>query len=56
MLDGFGASYSVQRSPGRVAFVIANPGGLTAEEHPFAGQLPEALEAAGVATIAFRAP
>ena len=56
VLDGFGASYQIQRSPGRVGFVIANPGGLTADEHPFARQLPAALEGAGVATIAFRAP
>ena len=56
VLDGFGASYQIQRSPGRVGFVIANPGGLTADEHPFARQLPAALEDAGVATIALRMP
>lgn len=56
VLSGFGASYSVQRSPGRAAYVIANPEGLTAEEHPFARLLPAALEDAGVATIALRMP
>jgi Zinc carboxypeptidase len=56
VLNGFGASYSIQRSKGRVGFVISNPRGLTADEHPFAGRMPQALEKAGVATIAFRAP
>jgi len=36
--------------------LIQNPGGLTADQHPFARRLPGALEAAGVETIAFRAP
>ena len=56
VLDGFGASYSVQRSPGRVGYVIANPEGLAADEHPFARLLPAALEDAGVQTIALRMP
>ena len=56
VLDRFGASYNLQRSPGRVAFVIANPDDLPADDHPFAGRLPSALQEAGVATIAFRAP
>ena len=38
------------------AFVIANPGELTADDHPYARSLPSALERAGVETIAFRAP
>jgi hypothetical protein len=38
-----------------VAFLIANPDGLSAEEHPFVRFLPRALERAGVDTIAFRA-
>ena len=42
VLDGFDASYSVQRSPGRVGYVIANPEGLAADEHPFARLLPAA--------------
>ncbi|MQA73359.1 MAG: hypothetical protein GEU88_03220 [Solirubrobacterales bacterium] len=56
VLGRFGARYRVERSPGRVAFSIANPGGLTADQHPFARRLPGALERAGIATIAFRAP
>ena len=56
VLDGFDASYSVQRSPGRVGYVIANPEGLAADEHPFARLLPAALEDAGVQTVALRMP
>jgi hypothetical protein len=56
VLDGFGADYSIDRSPARVGYVIANPEGLAAEEHPFARRLPAALEDAGVKTIALRAP
>ena len=56
VLSGFAADYSVQRSPGRVGYVIANPQGLTADEHPFARLLPAALEDAGVATIALKMP
>jgi hypothetical protein len=56
VLDRFGAGYDVQRSRGRVGFVIANPRELSADQHPFATRLPSALEQADVATIAFRAP
>jgi hypothetical protein len=56
VLDDFGARYDVQRSKGRVAFLIANPKELSGDEHPFARRLPSALKEAGVATIAFRAP
>jgi Zinc carboxypeptidase len=56
VLERFGARYRVQRSPGRVAFLIANPQELIGHEHPFATRLPGALETAGVSTIAFRAP
>ena len=56
VLDGFGARYDVQRTKGRVAFLIANPNELSGDEHPFARRLPSALGEAGVATIAFRAP
>jgi hypothetical protein len=56
VLGEFGARYRVQRSRGRVGYLIANPGELTVDEHPFARELPSALERAGVSTIAFRAP
>jgi hypothetical protein len=56
VLDGFGARYILQRTRGRVAFLIANPNELSGEDHPFARRLPSALQEAGVATIAFRSP
>jgi hypothetical protein len=56
VLDRFGARYRRGREGSTVAFTIANPGELTADEHPFARHLPAALERAGVRTIAFRAP
>ena len=56
VLKRVGASYDATRSRSKVAFLIANPRGLTVDEHPFAGRLPQALEKAGVQTIAFRAP
>jgi hypothetical protein len=56
VLDGFGARYILQRTRGRVAFLIANPSELSGEDHPFARRLPSALQEAGVATIAFRSP
>jgi zinc carboxypeptidase len=56
VLQGVGAVYQVQRSRGRVAFLIANPRELSGDDHPFATRLPAALEQVNVATIAFRAP
>jgi hypothetical protein len=56
VLGRFGAHWRVQRSPGRVAFLISNPRGVTLEQHPFARELPRALERAGVETIAYKAP
>jgi hypothetical protein len=56
VLGRFRAEYLVQRTPGRVAFLIDNPRGLSGDEHPFASRLPTALERSDVATIAFRAP
>jgi hypothetical protein len=56
VLAGFGARYRIQRTSGRVAFLIDNPRGLSGDEHPFARRVPAALERRGVATIAFSAP
>jgi hypothetical protein len=48
--------YLVRRSAGKVAFVLANPRGLTAEEHPFARDLARDVAKAGVRLIAFKVP
>jgi hypothetical protein len=57
VLRRFGATYRAERrSHGRTAFTIANPGELSAEEHPYAELLPGALNRAGVSVVAFRSP
>ena len=49
-------NYLVRVSPGRVSFVIDNPGGLSADEHPFVGVLAKDVAEAGIKLIAFRVP
>jgi len=56
VLARFGARAQVTRGGGRVTFLIANPKGLAADEHPWARRLPGALERAGVSVVAYRAP
>jgi len=46
-------AYRVERSVGRVAFVLRNPSGLEIDEHPWAGLLAIQLRSAGVLPIAF---
>ncbi len=52
----YGASYTLRRWADKATFLIANPTGLSGDEHPYAATLPDALLAAGVRVIAFRAP
>ena len=56
VLDGRGARYGVTVAGGEASFRIANPDDLTAEEHPYAMQLPNDLEDAGVEILAYTAP
>jgi hypothetical protein len=56
LLDGHGASYTVARSADRVAFTIANPGELPADEHPWARTLGGELRAAAVPVVAYAVP
>jgi hypothetical protein len=56
VLARFGATAETTRADGRVTFRIANPGGLTADQHPWARLLPRALEGAGVPVVAYRVP
>ncbi len=51
-----GAAFSVKTAGGKARFLIANPSGLSGEEHPYAAFLPDELERAGVEVIAFRVP
>lgn len=56
LLVRYGASYVEHRSGRKVSFVIANPRGLTAEEHPFAAELAAELISGNVGVIAYRVP
>jgi hypothetical protein len=56
VLARYGARYTLRRSTNKATFLIANPKGLSGDEHPYAATLPDALIAAGVRVIAFRAP
>jgi hypothetical protein len=53
LLRGFGARFEVRRSGGQVHFLVANPRGLAADEHPFAADLARNLRASGVKVRAF---
>ena len=55
LLGRYGASYTL-RHRHKATFLIANPGGLTGDDHPFAATLAGELLAAGVRVIAYRAP
>jgi hypothetical protein len=50
------ARYRVHRSRGRVAFIVANPGDRTGDEHPYARQVGQALRARHAPVVLFRAP
>ncbi|MEU9887364.1 M14 family zinc carboxypeptidase [Sphaerisporangium sp. NPDC051011] len=56
-LTGFGATWIEQAGPsGSVRFVVDNPEGLAADEHPWAAQLPATLRTAGVTPVAVVLP
>ncbi|WP_433375202.1 M14 family zinc carboxypeptidase [Streptosporangium sp. CA-115845] len=56
-LNGFGATWTEQAATGgAVRFVVANPEGLDAHEHPWARDLPDALRNAGVSPLAVVLP
>jgi hypothetical protein len=55
-LARYGAGYRTFRSPGRLAFVVSNPGDHTGHDHPYAEELGARLKAAGAPVVMFRAP
>jgi hypothetical protein len=55
-LERYGARYRVQRSPGRVGFVIANPGDHVGDEHPYGRELAATLKRADVPVVLYRVP
>jgi hypothetical protein len=46
----------VRRTGSKTTFLVANPDGLTGDDHPFAAVLAGDLAAAGVRMLAFKAP
>jgi hypothetical protein len=53
LLRGFGARFETRRAGGQVRFLVANPRGLAADEHPFAADLARRLRAANLPVRAF---
>ena len=56
LLGRYGATYTLRRTGSKATFLIANPGGLTGDDHPFAVALAGDLAAAAVPILAFKAP
>ena len=53
LLRGYGARFETRRSGGQVHFLVANPRGLSADEHPFAADLARRLREQRVPVRAF---
>jgi Zinc carboxypeptidase len=53
LLRGYGARFEAHRSGGQVRFLVANPHGLAADEHPFAADLARRLHAGNLPVRAF---
>jgi hypothetical protein len=56
LLGRYGASYTVRQTGSKATFLVANPGGRTGDDHPFAAELAGDLAAAGVRVLAYKAP
>jgi hypothetical protein len=56
LLGRYGATYTIRQTGSKTTFLIANPGGLTGDDHPFAATLAGDLAAAGMRVLAFKAP
>jgi hypothetical protein len=56
VLARYGASYTLRTSRNKARFLIANPAGLSGEEHPYAAALLSDLLAGDVGVIAYRVP
>ena len=53
LLRGYGARFETRRAGGQVHFLVANPRGLAADEHPFATDLARRLRDRGLPVRAF---
>ena len=56
LIRRYTTSYTVAKATGKVTYLIANPQGLSAYEHPFIGLLSQDLVDAGIAPVALRVP
>jgi hypothetical protein len=56
LLGRYGATYTLRRIGSKATFLVANPGGLSGDDHPFAMALAGDLAAAAVPVLAFKAP
>jgi predicted component of type VI protein secretion system len=56
LLGRYHATYTVRQAGSTATFLVANPGGLTGDDHPFAAALAGDLAAAAVPVVAFKAP
>jgi hypothetical protein len=56
LLGRYRATYTVRQTGSKTTFLVANPSGLTGDDHPFAAALAGELAAAGVRVLAFKAP
>ena len=56
LIRRYTTNYTVAKSTGKVTFLIANPDGLAADEHPFIGLLSQDLLDAGIGVVALRVP
>jgi len=56
LLGRYGATYTLRQAGSKTTFLVANPSGLTGDDHPFAAALAGDLAAAGVPVLAFKAP
>jgi hypothetical protein len=56
LIRRYTTAYTVAKATGKVTFLIANPNGLSADEHPFVGLLSQNLVDAGIAPVALRVP
>jgi hypothetical protein len=56
LIRRYTTSYTVAKATGKFTFLIANPNGLAADEHPYIGLLSQDLVDAGIAPVALRVP
>jgi len=56
LIRRYTTSYSVAKATGKVTYLIANPDGLSADEHPYIGLLSQDLVDGGIAPVALRVP